>query len=126
MNPDLSTHNDDEPFPRSLVIRYEPHPDGEGVTIWRVTHDGRSETVSYILRYDGKYYPHPLQGEHADSICARKLDDGSIEVLSKKDGKIVSQKIRRLSADGKQITIQVKFLSKTEKWIKRVIVFDKQ
>ena len=49
MNPEKSRHNDEAPFPQSLIIRYEPYPNGETVTLWRVTQDGRSETDSYIL-----------------------------------------------------------------------------
>jgi hypothetical protein len=125
MNPDKSSRNGDEPFPRSLVICYEPHPDGETTTIWRITHDGRSETISFILRYDGKDYPDPLQ-EHFDSVSAKKLEDGAIEVIHKMDGKKVSQELRRLSADGQQLTIYLQFLSKTGQWLKWVVVFEKQ
>jgi hypothetical protein len=126
MNADKSTRNNEEPLPRSLVIRYEPRPNGESVTIWRVTHDERSETFSFILRYDGKDYPHPLQEERADSICARKLEDGSIEVIHKKNGKMVSQEIRRCSTDGRQMTLQSESLSKSGRWISRVVIFEKQ
>ena len=112
LNPDKTTANDNELLSSSLVMRYEPHPEGEAVTTWRVTHDKRSETVSYILRYDGKDYPYPLQRERADSMCARKLEDGSTEVLGKKAGNVVSQEIRRLSADGRQMTIRLRLLSK--------------
>jgi hypothetical protein len=125
MNPGKTIRQDNEPFPRSLAIRYEPHPDGEAVTIWRVTQEGRSETISFILRFDGKDYPN-LQEEGADSICARKLEDGSIEVIHKKEGKVVVREIRRLSADGRQMTIQLKLLSKTGQWVRRVVIFEKQ
>ena len=61
MNAGKSTHSDGKPFPRSLIIRLEPHPEGETVTIWQDTQDGKSETDSFILRYDGKYHPYPRE-----------------------------------------------------------------
>jgi hypothetical protein len=125
MNPVKSTRNDTEPLPRSFVIRYEPHSDGEAATSWRVTEDGRSETVSFILRYDGKDHPHPLE-DGFDSVNARKLKNGDIEVLFKKDGKVTIQQLRRLTADGQQMTIQFQFLSKSGKWLKQIVVFEKQ
>ncbi|MEP7272352.1 MAG: hypothetical protein ABI882_12680 [Acidobacteriota bacterium] len=125
MNPDKSTGNDEAPLPRSLLIRCEPHPDGEAATIWRITEDGRSETVSMILRYDGRDHPHLLE-EGFDAVSARKRENGDIEVAYKRDGKVVSRQIRRLTPDGQQMTIHLQFLSKTGTWLKGVMVFEKQ
>ena len=125
MNPDKSTHDDDQPLPNSIVMRIEPHLEGEIETTWSSTHDGRSETVSLILRNDGKDYPHPLHAQF-DSVNTSKLAGGAIKVLYKKDGKIVGQQLRQLTADGQQMTIHFQFLSKTGKWLKQVVVFEKQ
>jgi len=125
MNPAKSKHPDQEPFPRSLVIRIEPHPEGEAVTLWHVTQDGRSETDSYIVRYDGQDHPYPRE-ERFDSFNAKKLEAGAVEVIYKKDGKVVARQMRRLTADGQQMTIQDQFLSKTGQWLNRVLVFEKQ
>ncbi len=125
MNPEKSKHHDEEPFPQSLVIRVEPHPDGEAVTIWRLTQDGRSETDSYIQRFDGQDRPHPRQ-ERFDCFNARKLADGAIEVLYKKDGKVVARQTRRLPADGRQMTVEYQLLSRTGQWLNRVLVLEKQ
>lgn len=125
MNPAKSKHNDQAPFPRSLAIRYEPHPEGEMVTIWRITQAGRSETDSFILRYDGKDYPYP-RTERFDLFSARKLRDGATEVLFKKDGKVVARQIRRLMADSKQMMMQYQFFSRTGEWLNRVLVLEKE
>jgi hypothetical protein len=124
MNQGKSTHKDDKPFPRSLVIRLEPHPEGETVTIWQETQDGKSETDSFILRYDSKDRPYPRE-ELFDSFSARKLEDGAIEILYKKDGKVVEKQIRRLMADGRQIKIQCQLLSETGRWLNRVLVLER-
>ena len=125
MNQGKSTHRDGKPFPRSLVIRLEPHPEGETVTIWHETQDGKSQTDSFILRYDGKDHPYPRE-ELFDSFSARKLEDGAIEILYKKDGKVVEKQIRRLMADGQQIKIQCQLLSENGRWLDRVLILEKQ
>jgi hypothetical protein len=125
MNPEKSRHNDKEPFPRSFVIRIEPHPEGEAVTVWGVTQDGLSETDSVIQRYDGKDYPYPRE-ERFDSFNARKLEGGAIKVIFQKDGKVVARQTRRLTADGQQMTIEYHLLSKTGQWLNRVLFLEKQ
>src|SRR5262245_50523951 len=125
MNMGKSTHKDGKPFPRSLVIRLEPHPEGETVTIWHETQDGKSQTDSFILRYDGKDHPYPRE-ELFDSFSARKLEDGAIEIHYKKDGKVVEKQIRRLMADGQQIKIQCQLLSENGRWLNRILVLEKQ
>lgn len=125
MNPAKSKHNDQGALPRSLVIRYEAHAEGEMVTIWRVTQDGRSETDSFILRYDGRDYPHP-RTQRFDLFSARKLRDGATEVLFKKDGKVVGRQVRRLSGRGKQLTIEHQLVLATGERVERLLVFEKQ
>ena len=60
----------------------------------------------YILRYESKDHPYPRE-ELLDSFCARKLEDGAIEILSKKDGKVVEKQIRRLTANGHQSAVSL-------------------
>jgi hypothetical protein len=125
MSSDKSTHGNEEFFPQSFVMRIEPHPEGEAITIWHVTHDGRSETDSYIQRFDGKDYRYPRE-ERLDSFNARKLEDGAIAIVFKKDGKVVARQTRRLRADGQQMSIENQILLKTGQWLNRVLVLEKQ
>ena len=125
MNRDNSKHYDDEPLPRSLVIRFEARLGGEVVTIWRTTQEGRSETDSFIQYYDGKDHPYP-RDEHFDSVNARKLQDGTVNVMFKKSGRIVFRQTRRLLTNGQQMKIEEQLLSKSGQWLGRVLVFDKQ
>jgi hypothetical protein len=126
MNPDKTKRSDTEPFPRSFVMRIEPHPEGEAITIWRITQDGRAETDSYIQRFDGKDHPFP-RTERFDSFNAKKLADGAIESSFKKDGKVVYRQTRRRTADGRQMTLEYQMLSPaTGQWLERVLVFERQ
>jgi hypothetical protein len=125
MNRDNSKHNDGEPLPRSLVIRFEPYPGGEVVTIWRTTQEGRSETDSFVQYYDGKDHPYPRE-EQFDSVNARKLQDATVSVVFKKGGRIVFRQTRRLMTNGQQMRIEEQLLSKSGRWLDRVLVFEKQ
>jgi hypothetical protein len=107
------------------VIRYEAHPEGEKVTVWRVTENGRSVTGSFVLHYDGKDHPHDGPGPF-DAVNARKLGDGAIEVLYKKDGKVVGRQVRRLSQDGRELTMQSQMSLPTGRRLDRLYVFEKQ
>jgi hypothetical protein len=124
MNPKKSQGIDGESFPHSLLMSIELHPEGEAVTVWRVTQDGRSETESFILRYDGQDYPHTLQ-DRFDTFNARRTADGATEVVYKKAGKVVAREIRRVAPDGRHMTIQGRVISQSGRWLDRVLVFEK-
>src|SRR5262245_16477058 len=126
MNRAKSRKYDSGPLARSVVIRCEAHPEGEKVTMWRVTEDGRSVTDSFILRYDGKDHPHRNPEERFDSINSRKLGDGAIEVLFKKDGKVVGRQVRRLSQNGRELTMKYQMISPTGERLDRLCIFEKQ
>jgi hypothetical protein len=104
MNPQLSKREDkgNGLWARSYTFTYEHHPKGERVTISRVTWDGRHETEMYVLRLDGKDYPF-LQSNRFDTSSARRLSDGSVEELLKKDGRVVMRGLRRFSPDGRHL-----------------------
>ena len=55
-------------------------------------------------QYDGKDYP-VTGNPAADKISMKKVDDVTSESTFKKDGKITATNVRKLSADGKTLTI---------------------
>jgi hypothetical protein len=110
MNPALSTGDGPGPWGRSYTLRIEPHPEGDRITIWRVTAEGRSETEMYVLRPDGKDRPY-LMPDRFDTIVARKLPDGALEEVVKKNGQVVLRGRRRLSVDGKQLIQEYQWTS---------------
>jgi hypothetical protein len=81
MNPARSIFIGD-PHPRAVTIRFEPHSKGEVFTWDKVGANGRAETFSFILYFDGK------QREFQDHSCpgagfqsSRRLDNQAIEIL---------------------------------------------
>ena len=59
---------------------------------------------SYIVRFDGKEYPHPLGG----LIRWSRIDDRSWETAYTQDGKLLGNAIYRLSDDGQTLTVRQK------------------
>ena len=108
LNPALS--NGQGSLERTYTLRLEPHPEGERITIWRVTAKG-SSTEMYILRMDGKDHPYTIS-EEFDTIAARKLPDGSLEEVAKKGGQVVVKSRRYLSADGNQLIQEYQWIGR--------------
>jgi hypothetical protein len=123
MNPALSKREGNGKWARSYTIRYEQHPEGERVTVWRITWDGRHETEMYLLRLDGKDHAF-LQSSRFETINARKLPDGAVEELVKKDGKVVLRGLRRLSPDGRQLTQEYQWTSPPER--KAILILERE
>jgi hypothetical protein len=59
---------------------------------------------TYIVRFDGKEYPHPLGG----LVRWTRIDDRSWETAYTQDGKLLGDAIYRLSDDGQTLTVQQK------------------
>lgn len=59
---------------------------------------------SYIVRFDGKEYPHPLGG----MVRWLLIDDRSWEMTLTQNQKIISNAVYRLSDDGRTLTTQSK------------------
>ena len=59
---------------------------------------------SYIVRFDGKEYPHPLGGV----VRWTRIDDRSWEMTLTQNGKVIGNAIYRLSDDGRTLTTRLK------------------
>lgn len=59
---------------------------------------------SYIVRFDGKAYPHPLGG----LVRWIRIDDRSWETTLTQNGKVIGNAIYRLSDDGQTLTTRPK------------------
>jgi hypothetical protein len=66
----------------------------------RLTEGGRS----YVVRFDGKEYRHPLGG----LVRWSQVDDRSWETAYAQDGKLVGDAIYRLSEDARELTVRPK------------------
>ena len=102
----------DAPVPKSVTVRYELQPGGEVWTFYQVRADGVAETVSQALRFDGREYGCGGLGldEQPDTVVSRKPDSRTAEVLYKKSGRLARRVVRTVSADGRQMTLEIRVI----------------
>jgi len=69
-----------------------------------------SETISQTLRFDGKEYPCGDLGleEGPDTVVSTKLDARTAEVSYMKSGRVTRRVVRTVSADGNQMTLELR------------------
>ncbi len=105
MNPARSTFIGDA-YPKSFMVRIEPHAKGEVFTLDSVSWDGRASTSSTILYLDGK--PRDFQ----DSKCSgtqlsRRVDKATVEILRKCNSGEWTRFVRRLSAQPNELILEI-------------------
>jgi len=90
-----------------------------------ITGDGKPIHVEWSGKFDGKDYP--VTGDpNADTRSYRKVDDRTLEVTAKKNGKVIATARTAVSADGKTRTANVSGTTSKGKKFKNVAVYDKQ
>src|ERR1700694_3522765 len=97
------------PLARAITAQYEAHSQAEIWTFYQVRADGISETTSQTLHFDGKEYPCGDLGleDRPDTVISRRLGARTAEVSYKKSGRVTRRVVRTVSADGKQMTLEV-------------------
>jgi hypothetical protein len=110
----------------AITAKYESRSEAEIWTFYEVRADGSAETTSQTLRFDGKEYPCGDLGleERPDSVISRKLESGAAEVAYKKSGRVSRRVIRTISADGKQMTLEVYVTPVEGPRVERWLVFE--
>ena len=105
------------PLAQAITVKYEarpkePHAQAETWTFYVIRTNGMSETTSQTLRFDGKEYPCGDLGleERPDTVVSTKLDARTAEVSYKKSGRVTQRVVRTVSADGKQMTLEVRII----------------
>ena len=113
------------PAPKSLTAKIEAAGEGEKVTADGVRGDDTPIQVVYTAQYDGKDYP--ITGSPiADTVSLKRLDANTTERTDKKGGKVVQTLTRKLSSDGKTMTVTIKGTDAEGRPINNVAVLDKQ
>jgi len=96
------------PAPKSMTIVYTAEgTDGMKIVVDMTPADGAAQHWEMTAHYDGKEYP-VTGNPTADMISIKKIDDHTGESTFKKDGKVTATNVRKLSADGKTLTITSK------------------
>ena len=105
LNPARSTFSG-QTQPKTLVLRLEPHPKGEVVTVDRTGDNGQSTSSSTILYLDGA--ARDFQGtECSGSQTSRRLDSQTVEVLRQCTSGDLERVVRRLTERGKELVVEI-------------------
>jgi len=105
LNPARSTFSG-QTQPKTLVLRVEPHPKGEVVTVDRTGDNGQSTSSSTILYLDGA--ARDFQGtECSGSQTSRRLDSQTVEILRQCGGGDWERLVQRLTRRGKELVVEI-------------------
>ena len=112
-------------FPKSLSVRFEPHPKGEVFTLDRIDGDGRTSTSSTILYFDGKardFQDHGCSGTQS----SRRVDSRTVEILHKCASGAGTQFVRRLSDQPNELVLEIMEQRADGRRLERRLVLEKQ
>ena len=113
------------PVPKSAINKFEPWEDGIKATIDVVAGQGNKIHLEVAAKFDGKDYP--IKGSPmADAISLKRVNDRQVDVVEKKDGKIVMTGKSVISADGKTSTVMQTGKDPQGRPINNVVIYDKQ
>jgi hypothetical protein len=87
--------------------------------------NGKPMHVEWSGKFDGKDYP-ATGDPNADTRSYRKVDDRTLELTVKKNGKVTVTGRTAVSVDGKSRTSTVSGTTPKGKKFKNVVVYDKQ
>jgi hypothetical protein len=111
---------------RSQTRTYKLAPGGGVIVDW-VGVDGHGEPmhVSFESNLDGKDYP--MNGSaNYDTLNAVRVDALTVKSEEKRDGKVVGIAFRKLSPDGKVMTIKDDGTNRKGEKFSQVLVFERQ
>ncbi|MGH9657810.1 MAG: hypothetical protein ACRD96_04645 [Bryobacteraceae bacterium] len=113
------------PYSMSLTVRFEPHSKGEVFTLDRTDGDGLITTSSTILYFDGK--PRDFQDPGCSGTqSSRRVDSRIVEILRKCASGESTRLVRRLSAQPKELILEVTEQQPDGRRFERRLVLEKQ
>jgi hypothetical protein len=110
---------------KNATVVYEAAGDNVKVTVDGVDGQGKPAHNEWTGKFDGKDYP--VTGDStADTRAYKQINDHTLELTNKKDGKDTMKGKVVVSADGKTRTVTVSGSDASGKKIKVEAVYDKQ
>ena len=111
--------------PKNNTVVYEAAGDSIKVTIDGNAADGTATHSEWTGKFDGKDYP-STGNPNEDMRSVKQIDDHTLQVTSKKGGKVVLTAHVVVAADGKSRTVTVNGTDAQGKKYKSTAVYDKQ
>jgi hypothetical protein len=87
--------------------------------------DGKESTTRMTYQYDGKDYPVTGDPDY-DGLAVKHIDANTAEAVLKKGGKTVGKTVRKVSQDGKTLTLNTNLTTASGQKTESVLVLDKQ
>jgi hypothetical protein len=111
--------------PKNNTVVYEAAGDKVKVTVDGTDADGKPIHNEWTGKFDGK--DHPVTGDPAaDARSYKKVNDRTLELTNKKDGKVTVSGHIVVSADGKSRTLTMSGTDAQGKKFKSKAVYDKE
>jgi hypothetical protein len=110
---------------RSQMRTYRRTADGVAVEWWGIGGEGEPMRVSFTVPYDGSDAP-MVGSANYDTLNSVKIDALTVKSEEKRAGKVVGIAIRKLSPDGKVMTITDEGTNRKGEKFSQVLVFDLQ
>ena len=112
-------------LPKNLTVVDEAVGDSVRVTVDGVDGQGKPTHTEWTGKFDGEDYP--VTGDpRADTRSVKKIDDGTLDLTAKKDGKVTMTGRIVLSADGKSPTVTASRTDAAGKKVESTSVYDRQ
>jgi hypothetical protein len=113
------------PAPKSNVITITAAASGLHVVAKGEDATGNPTGIDYTATSDGK--DSPVKGAPAyDTTSLKRIDANTTEQTRKKEGKMVQTATRKISADGKTMTVTTRGKDESGRTLNTVAVYDKQ
>lgn len=111
--------------PKSQVTKIEAVDGGIREIVDRVNADGKKVHWEWTVKYDGKDYP--VNGDpDRDAASIRRIDDYTVEVVNKKNGKVTTTMRIVVARDGKTRTNAVTGVNAAGQKVDNVLFFEKE
>lgn len=111
--------------PKNSTVTYEAAGDSIKVTIEGTAADGTATHSEWTGKLDGKDYP-STGNPGEDMRSSKQINDHTLHVVSKKNGKVVLTAHVVVAADGKSRTVTTTGTDAQGKKYKSVAVYEKQ
>jgi hypothetical protein len=112
-------------LPKNNTVTYEAAGDSVKATVEGVDGQGKAIHSEWTGKYDGKDYP--VTGDpSSDARSLKQINAHTLELKSKKDGKVIMSGRVVIAADGKSRTLTLTGTTPEGKKIQSTSVYDKE
>ena len=113
------------PVPKANLITIVAVENGLKVSGQGTDAAGKPTSINYTVTYDGKDKPVTGSPDY-DATSGKRIDANTTELTRKKEGKMVQTATRKISADGKTMTVTSRGKTPSGKPLNNVAVYEKQ